>query len=61
LRHSVAVRLLKKGTPLKTIGDVLGHAFVGSTSNYLRLATEDLREVPLRVPGRERLAKERQR
>ena len=61
LRHSVAVRLLQKGTPLKVIGDVLGHGSVGSTWTYLRLATEDLREVPLPVPGRGRQAKERQR
>src|SRR6516164_7276724 len=50
-----------KGTPLKTIGDVLGHGSARSTSTYLRLATEDLREVPLPVPGRGRQAKERQR
>jgi integrase/recombinase XerD len=61
LRHSLAVHLLQKGTPLKTIGDILGHRSAASTSTYLRLATDDLREVPLPVPGRERQAKEVQR
>lgn len=51
LRHSVAVQLLKNGTPLKTIGDILGHRSAESTSVYLRLATGDLREVSLPVPG----------
>jgi integrase/recombinase XerD len=51
LRHSYAVCLLKNGTPLKTIGDILGHRTAESTSMYLRLATGDLREVALAVPG----------
>jgi len=51
LRHSFAVHLLKNGTPLKTIGDILGHRTAESTSMYLRLATGDLREVSLAVPG----------
>ncbi len=51
LRHSYAVHLLKNGTPLKTIGDILGHRTAESTSMYLRLATGDLREVALAVPG----------
>jgi integrase/recombinase XerD len=50
IRHSYAVYLLKKGTSLKTIGDLLGHRSAESTSMYLRLATEDLREVALPVP-----------
>jgi integrase len=50
LRHSFAVQLLKNGTPLKTIGDILGHRTAESTSVYLRLATGDLREVSLPVP-----------
>jgi integrase/recombinase XerD len=58
LRHAMAVHLLKNGTPLKTIGDILGHRSPASTSAYLRLATGDLREVPLPVPGRGRQAKE---
>lgn len=51
LRHSLAVHLLKNGTPLKTIGDILGHRSAESTLVYLRLATEDLREVALKVPA----------
>lgn len=50
LRHSFAVQLLRNGTPLKTIGDILGHRSAESTSVYLRLATGDLREVPLPIP-----------
>jgi site-specific recombinase XerD len=61
LRHSFAVHLLKKGTPLKTIADILGHRTVESTSMYLRLATGDLREVALQVPGKQRKAKGGQR
>jgi len=60
LRHSLAVYLLKSGTSLKTIGDILGHRSPVSTSTYLRLATEDLREVPLLVPGRKHDGKEGQ-
>jgi integrase/recombinase XerD len=60
LRHSYAVHLLKNGTPLKTIGDILGHRTAESTSMYLRLATGDLREVALAVPGTRRTQKEGQ-
>jgi integrase/recombinase XerD len=51
MRHAYALRLLKNGTPLKTIGDILGHRTAEATSMYLRLATGDLREVALAVPG----------
>jgi integrase/recombinase XerD len=61
LRHSYAVHLLKNGTPLKTIGDILGHRTAESTSMYLRLATGDLREVALMVPGRRHTEKEGKR
>lgn len=60
LRHSYAVHLLKNGTPLKTIGDILGHRTAESTSMYLRLATGDLREVALPVPGSRYSGKEAQ-
>lgn len=58
LRHSYAVHLLKNGTPLKIIGDILGHSTAESTSMYLRLATGDLREVCLAIPGGHHRAKE---
>jgi integrase/recombinase XerD len=50
LRHSYAVHLLRQGTALKTIGDLLGHQHPETTAGYLRLATEDLRDVGLSVP-----------
>jgi integrase/recombinase XerD len=61
LRHSYAVHLLNSGTPLKTIGDILGHRTAESTSVYLRLATGDLREVALPVPCSLNPGKERKR
>jgi len=50
LRHAYAVHLLHTGASLKTIGDLLGHRHSNSTFVYLRLATEELREVALPVP-----------
>jgi len=50
LRHAVAMHLLRQATPLKTIGDLLGHRSVESTNVYLRLDVEDLRDVALSVP-----------
>jgi len=51
LRHSYAIHLLREGTSLKTIGDLLGHRSAESTCVYLRLAVEDLREVALNLPA----------
>jgi site-specific recombinase XerD len=51
IRHSYALHLLRQGTPLKTIGDMLGHRSPESTTAYLRLATEDLRAVALPLPS----------
>jgi integrase/recombinase XerD len=50
LRHSYAVHLLRQGVPLKTIGDVLGHRSPEATRVYLRLSTDDLRNVALPLP-----------
>jgi site-specific recombinase XerD len=51
IRHSYALHLLRQGTALKTIGDLLGHRSPESTTAYLRLATEDLRTVALPLPS----------
>ncbi len=50
-RHARAVSLLRSGTPMKIIGDVLGHRSAASTSPYLKLATEELRDMALEIPG----------
>lgn len=52
LRHSYAVHLLRQGTSVKAIGDLLGHRSAESTCVYLRLSIEDLRSVALPVPQR---------
>jgi integrase/recombinase XerD len=49
-RHSLAMHLLRQGTPLKTIADLLGHRSVESTTMYLRLDVDDLRDVALPLP-----------
>ena len=51
LRHWYALHLLRSGLSLKTIGDLLGHRSSESTCVYLRLATDDLREVALSFPA----------
>lgn len=50
IRHSYAVFLLRQGTQVKTIADILGHRTLESTWTYLRLSLEDLRDVALPVP-----------
>jgi site-specific recombinase XerD len=50
LRHSYALHLLRQGLSLKTLGDLLGHRLAESTCVYLRLDTDDLRDVALAVP-----------
>lgn len=50
LRHSLAAHLLHQGVAVKAIGDTLGHKVVESTSAYLRLGVEDLRDVALPLP-----------
>jgi site-specific recombinase XerD len=51
LRHSLAVHLLRQGTSIKTIGDLLGHRSHEATCVYLRLAVDDLRDTALEVPA----------
>jgi integrase len=49
-RHARAVSLLRAGVSQKIIGDVLGHSSAASTTPYLKLATEELRNVALEIP-----------
>ena len=50
LRPSLAVHLLRSGICLPTIAAALGHGDLESTTVYVPLATEDLRQVGLPVP-----------
>ncbi len=47
LRHSLATRLLKQGTPFPTIADILGHTSLESTRIYAKADVEALRSVAL--------------
>ena len=51
LRHSFAVHLLREGTALRTIGELLGHRTAEATCVYLRLAVDDLRDVSIPLPA----------
>jgi site-specific recombinase XerD len=44
------MHLLRQGTSIKTIGDLLGHRNPESTGIYLRLQVQDLRDVALPLP-----------
>jgi integrase len=47
LRHSLATRLLEKGTPFTTIAEILGHTSLESTRIYAKADVEALRGVAL--------------
>jgi len=47
LRHTLATRLLEKGTPLPTISEILGHTSLESTRIYAKADVEALRGVAL--------------
>ena len=51
LRHSFAMRLLRRGVGVKAIGDLLGHHSLESTCVYLRMDMDMLRTVALPVPS----------
>jgi site-specific recombinase XerD len=46
-RHTLATRLLRAGRPLKTIGDILGHATSQSTLIYTKVDVPALRSVAI--------------
>ena len=47
LRHTLATRLLEKGTPFTTIAEILGHTSLESTRIYAKADIEALRSVAL--------------
>jgi integrase len=47
LRHTLATRLLEKGTPFTTIAEILGHTSLESTRIYAKADAEALRSVAL--------------
>ncbi len=47
LRHSLASRLLERGTPLETISHIMGHVSPASTQIYAKVGIEGLRSVAL--------------
>jgi site-specific recombinase XerD len=51
LRHTLATRLLEKGTPLTTIAEILGHTSIESTRIYAKADVEALRSVALDPEG----------
>ena len=51
LRHTLATRLLEKGTPLTTIAEILGHTSLESTRIYAKADVEALRSVALDPEG----------
>jgi integrase/recombinase XerD len=50
LRHTFAMRLLRRGVGIKAIGDLLGHRSLEATSVYLRIDIDMLQPVALPVP-----------
>jgi integrase len=50
LRHTAASRMLEHDTPLVVISDILGHTDTDSTSVYLKVDLDKLRECCLSVP-----------
>lgn len=47
LRHALARRLLEQGTELSTVANIMGHTSYASTSPYLKVDIEGLRECAL--------------
>lgn len=52
LRHSVASRLLREGTPMKHIADILRHRSLDTSKIYTKIDLDRLSAVALPWPGR---------
>lgn len=53
LRSSLASNMLRDGTPMPVISNVLGHRYADTTSAYLKLDLDGLRRAALEVPSYE--------
>jgi site-specific recombinase XerD len=51
LRHALARRLLEQGTPLPEVADIMGHTSYSSSSPYLKVDIDGLRECSLSLKG----------
>ncbi len=51
LRHALARRLLEQGTPLSTVSQIMGHTSYCSTSPYLKVDIDGLRDCALSLEG----------
>jgi len=49
-RHTVASRMVRRGTSLKEVADFLGHRSLDTTTIYAKLDVPALREVALPWP-----------
>ena len=49
LRHTLASRLLRAGSSIKTIADVLGHVHLNSTLMYTKVDLTNLETVALSI------------
>jgi site-specific recombinase XerD len=52
-RHTVATRMVQRGTTFKAVADVLGHARLETTAIYAKLDVDTLESVALPWPGGE--------
>lgn len=50
LRHSLASNLLKGNIQMPTIASILGHSYIQTTQQYIRIDTNHLRDCVLEVP-----------
>lgn len=50
-RHTMATRLLKSGTSIKAIADVLGHQSIEASNRYMHVDLNSLKEVALPWPN----------
>ena len=51
IRHSFATNMLRKGTPVQDVSQILGHSNISVTENYLRVDIEHMRLCSLSLEG----------